>query len=677
MKYMKNSSKKRKRIIIAFTSVVILVIGFFATLYYITSTVNNYSYAEKKWINDNKDTRLDVYVENNLPVFSYDGKGVYHEYLKALKESTGLSIEIATNDTTEVKLNNKTAVDKEDIVIYKDHYIVIGKKDSVNKLSDLSNKAIGVVETDENTIERYLTEYQSINIKSYKTFKELESDFASTQIDYMIIPMYKYLDEIIKNDYEIIFHMDGLYSYYCLDLPENNDVLSNIFSKLYYRWENTAEKKINEYFLDLYYTSKNYTEIEKESITNDDLIVGYIDNLPYEGMIRRNFTGLTDTYLAKFADMTGVTYKYLKYNDTKKLGEALNKKKIDIALNYYSLASNNYTNSRALGPTEYVVVAHVDNNLVVNSLYSLVNTEISMLSSMNLKYNMSSKNLFEIKDYANVKTMLKNIDETSVIIIEKEVYDYYKDSSLKDYSIRYIDKVKLNNTFLLNTDNTSFNKLFDFYLSTLSSNEVKNESVVGVIETLKNNRIFNFIMTNLLWIVLALLIVSFIVYTIIKNALENKKARKEDRLYYFDAMTNLKNRNFLNDNIDFWSSNKVYPQAIVVIDINSLKTLNDKYGHEAGDNQIKAVASVLIKTQRDSSEIMRTDGDEFIIYLIGYDEKKVGTYIHKLNRDLTTSLPNKDYGVSIGYAMITNEQTTIDDAINDSLAMIKKSKGNM
>ena len=88
-------------------------------------------------------------------------------------------------------------------------------------------------------------------------------------------------------------------------------------------------------------------------------------------------------------------------------------------------------------------------------------------------------------------------------------------------------------------------------------------------------------------------------------------------------------------------------------------------------------ASILIKTQRDNSEIMRTDGDEFIIYLIGYDEKKVGSYIHKLNRELNSSLPNKDYSVSIGYSMITNEQTTIDDAINDSLAMIKKAKGKM
>lgn len=674
---MKGSKKTRKNIIIAFTVILFLVVGFFATLYYITSTVNNYSYSEKKWINDNKDTRLDVYVENGLPVFSDNGKGVYYEYLKSLKETTGLIIEASTSDNTDVKLNNKTSVDPEDIVIYKDHFVVIGKKESVNKLSDLSNKSLGVINTDKETIERYLTEYQNISITGYTSFEQLESEYTSNTIDYMIIPMYKYLDEIVKNDYEIIFHMDGLYSYYCLDLPEGNETLSNIFSKFYYRWETTATKKINEYFLDLYYTTKNYTEIEKESITNDDLIVGYIENLPYEGMIRRNFTGLTDTYLSKFADMTGVTYKYIKYSDTKKLGEALDDKKIDLALNYYSLGNKNYTSSRTLGPTEYVVIAHVDNNLVVNSLYSLNNTEVNMLSNMNLKYNMASKNLFEIKDYANVKTMLKNIDKTSVIIIEKEVYDYYKDKELKNYSIRYIDKVKLNNSFLLNNENKAFNKLFDFYLSTLSSNEIKNDTVAGVIETLKNNRVFNFIMSNLIWITISLLILAFVIYGITKKALYTKKIKKEDRLYYFDAMTNLKNRNFLNDNIDFWSSNKVYPQAIVVIDINALKTLNDKYGHEAGDNQIKAVASVLIKTQRDNSEIMRTDGDEFIIYLIGYDEKKVGSYIHKLNRELNSSLPNKDYSVSIGYSMITNEQTTIDDAINDSLAMIKKSKGKM
>lgn len=674
---MKNNKKKKKSIIIVFAIIIILVSGFLGTLYYITSTVNNYSYSEKKWISENTDTTYDVYVEPSLPIFSNNGKGVYYEYLNALKEDTGLNLNIVTTDTSNIKLVNKNYVGNDDIVIYKDHFIVVGEKDTVNKLTDLGGKTVGVLESDSETISLYLTAYKNINIKSFNSYNELSTEFDNKSISYMIVPMYKYINDIVTNDYEIVYHLDGLYSYYCLELnEEDNADLVSIMKKFYYRWENKAKSNINEYFLDIYYTAKNYTEIEKESITNEDFIVGYIENLPYEGKIRSNFTGLTNTYLSKFADMTGVTYKYIEYKDTKELNDALSNKKIDLALNYYSLSNDNYTSSRTLGPTEYVVLAHVDNNIVVNSLYSLVNMKVSMLSNMNLKYNMASKNLFEIKDFATVKTMIKNIDKDSIVIIEKEVYDYYKDSSLKNYSIRLIESVKLNNSFLLNKSNTAFNKLFDFYLSTLSSNEMKNESVVGVIETLKNNRLFNFIISNLLYIVIGALIVGFIIYTLVKKSLHVKKIKKEDRLYYFDAMTNLKNRNYLNDNIDFWSGTKVYPQAIVVIDINKLKLLNDRKGHEAGDNQIKAVANVLIKTQRDNSEIMRTDGDEFMIYLVGYDEKKIGSYIHKLNRELLSSLPHKDYGVSIGYSMITNEQTTIDDAINDSLLMIKKSKGN-
>ena len=665
--------KKKKNVLIVFIIIAVLVCGFLGTLYYITSTVNNYSYDEKTWINNNSNKTFDVYVEQSLPVFSSNGEGVYYDYLKALKEDSGINLNIITTDTSTLKLTNKNSTSESDIVVYKDHFVVVGR-DDVNKLSDLNYKTVGVISSDIDNVTYYLTEYKNITIKTYDDFDKLNVAYEDEIVDYMVLPMYKYIDKIISYSYDIVFHLDGLYSYYCLSFNNSNEELNSIMTKFYNRWSKKAQDKVNEYFLNIYYDAKKYTELEKESITDEDFIVGYINNLPYEGKISGDFTGLTNTYLTKFSDMTGVTYKYIQYKDTKELSDALTNTKIDIALNYYSLSNDNYTDSRVLGPTEYVVLAHVDNNIVVNSLYSLANTNVSMLSNMNLKYNMSSKNLFEITDYSNVNVLAKNATKNSIIIIEKEVYDYYKDSILKDYSIRYISSVKLNNTFLLNNNNDAFNKLFDFYLSTLSSNEVKNESVVGVIETLKNNRVFNFIISNLIYIVIVILLIAFIIYLVSMKVLNDKKSKKEDRLYYFDAMTNLKNRNYLNDNIDFWSSTKVYPQAIIAIDINGLKILNDKDGHEAGDNQIKAVASVLIKTQRDNSEIMRTDGDEFMIYLVGYDEKKIGTYIHKLNRELISSLPNKDYGVSIGYSMIMNEQTTIDDAINDALLMINKSK---
>ena len=670
--------KKKRNIIIIFSIIILVIVAFFGTLYYITSTVNSYSYAEKRWINENSNKTIDVYVEPELPVFSSDGTGVFFDYINALKEDTGLNINVITTDNDNIKFKSKNSANPKDLIFYKDHFILVGRSTTFNKLDDLDYKKVGLISSDKENISYYLTEHKSIIISTYDNYDALKQAYDGNNIDYMIIPMYKYMDEIVTSDYEILYHLDGLYSYYCLDFSSNeDDTLNSIMTKFYNRYSEKAKSKIDEYLLNLYYDSNNYSELQKESITNEDFIVGYIDNLPYEGMIGRDFTGLTNTYLSKFSDMTGVTYKYIEYDDTKELNNALVSNKVDLVLNYYSLSSTNYVNSKSLGPTEYVVLAHDKNNLVVNSLYSLSNYKVDMLNNMNLKYNIASKNLFEINEFPTVKSMLKNIDEDSIIIIEKEVYDYYKDSSLKNYSIRFIDSVKLNNSFLLNKNNTAFNNLFDFYLSTLSSNEIKNESVFSVIETLKSNMIFSFIINNILYIIVIAIIVSAAVYFIIKRVHNIKKIKKEDRLYYFDAMTNLKNRNYLNDNIDIWSSTKVYPQTIIVIDINKLKVLNDKVGHEAGDNQIKAVAGVLIKTQRDNSEIMRTDGDEFIIYLVGYDEKKISSYIHKLNRELTSSLPNKEYGVSIGYKMINSDEMTIDDAINDALNMINKNKGKV
>ena len=99
---MKN--KKKKGIIIVFIIIVVLVSAFFGTLYYITSTVNNYSYTEKKWINENKENLYEIYVEKSLPVFSNEGKGVFYDYVSELKANTGLNLNVTTTEVTNIKL---------------------------------------------------------------------------------------------------------------------------------------------------------------------------------------------------------------------------------------------------------------------------------------------------------------------------------------------------------------------------------------------------------------------------------------------------------------------------------------------------------------------------------------------------------------------------------------------
>ena len=174
---MKN--KKKKTLLIVFFSILGVILLFFGVLYYISSTVNNYSYNEKNWINSNSNKSIDIYVDPTLPVFASGGKGVYYDYLSALKEDTGLTINVITEDKSKYKLINKNKVDDDDVVFYRDHFVVLGSNSTINKLDDLDNKKIGIISRDKSSVQYYLTEHKNINITTFETFDELVSAYIS------------------------------------------------------------------------------------------------------------------------------------------------------------------------------------------------------------------------------------------------------------------------------------------------------------------------------------------------------------------------------------------------------------------------------------------------------------------------------------------------------------------
>ena len=100
--------------------------------------------------------------------------------------------------------------------------------------------------------------------------------------------------------------------------------------------------------------------------------------------------------------------------------------------------------------------------------------------------------------------------------------------------------------------------------------------------------------------------------------------------------------------------------------------VNDNYGHTEGDNLIKEAANKLITTQIENSEIMRTNGNEFLIYLVGYEEKQVISYIRKLNKEFKDI--SHGFGAAIGYSMIMDAIKTVDDAINEATQDMKSNK---
>ena len=79
-------------------------------------------------------------------------------------------------------------------------------------------------------------------------------------------------------------------------------------------------------------------------------------------------------------------------------------------------------------------------------------------------------------------------------------------------------------------------------------------------------------------------LVGFMTYKILRRGKKyNGKLSKLDKLRYTDNLTSLKNRNYLNENIPRWDSSEVYPQAIVIVDLNNVAYINDNFGYPEGD----------------------------------------------------------------------------------------------
>lgn len=663
--------KKNKKYFLIGGLVLVLIVLILCLLMYLNSRKNGYSFSEKSFINSNLNNVIDVSVEGSLPIFSNSGVGVFYDFVNFMERDTKLTFNVQVNGSGTYKFTNKNELGGNDLLFYTDHFVVVSTlSDEIVDLNTLSGKNVAVMDTDKDYVSKYMSEY-NVNIVSFSHFNDL-TDQMSDSVLYAILPMQKYINSIVYNKYNIVYHIDGLHSHYVLSMNDASSTMSKIFTKAFNMWKSEILPSINSHFLELYYDAYNLTEVEKERVTSDDLIVGYVDNMPFEGKLNRNFSGITSMYLDIFSDMTGATYKYIEYKNINKLIEALNNKKVDLAVNYYDVNSSNYVDSVSLGTIKYVILAHQSNKDSFDNLVSISDDNIKMVGNTKLYKYISGINS-NINTYKDYKKMFKSLTKEDILVIEKSTYDYYKNSSLKKYVIKYMGESTVSNTFLLNNDNKVLNNLFNFYLSTTSNNNIESMAIDNSLNMASRNILIEFIISNITYLVLLVIAVVFLLYKFNRKVKVTKKIKKEDKMMYLDVMTNLKNRNYLNDNLSYWEDNKVYPQAVVVIDLNNISIINDTKGHEEGDRQIKSAASILIKTQRENSEITRTDGNEFLIYLVGYEENQIVTYVNKLMKEFK-SLPY-EYGASMGYFMITSESTTIDDAINEALIKMRENKG--
>ena len=370
-----------------------------------------------------------------------------------------------------------------------------------------------------------------------------------------------------------------------------------------------------------------------------------------------------------FSKLTNAEISYKKYNNMASLLESFNSNQIDLfyGINGTTEYSLDIYKTVPVYENSVIVLKHSSNNKIINSIKSLDN--IVAIENTNTTEYLVNNNI-TVTAYANMEDLINNIDNNSIIILDTYNYNYYA-SELKDFMIAY-QYDTTNNSFISRdiSDNNIFNEFFNFYIR---FNDTQTFVTSGLSELLLINKT-PIILKNIAVILGAIVGILLVVLAIIKIKPKKKvkTLSKEAKIRYIDALTSLKNRTYLNDSIERWDSTDTYPQTIIIVDLNNIAYINDNYGHAEGDDVIRQAANILIVNQIENSEIIRTNGNEFLIYLIGYEEKQVITYMRKLGKELKEL--KHGFGAAIGYSMINDAIKTIDDAINEATLDMKNNK---
>ncbi len=678
--------KNKKKLLIFTISVAIVVfIALFFIYYYRESSLLTSD--DKKWISENGTRVIDIEVFNDVAVYGMNGKGIIFDFLDYVTEETDLQFnkkpylksENTSGNSYKIEiLDGSIALATNQLFIFEDNYVAVSKDKTIkiNKITDFATYTIGVLESEESNISYYLKSAKGVKFNSYKNKEELFKALNENEVNLIITPNILSLENTISNDnYYLNYFFTDITKKIVLTLDEKNQALNNIIKKYF---DSFMEEKYvadyNKLLLDYYIEERDINDKTRADLLSKTYVYGYVENAPYEITKGSKLAGIAAEYINRLVRLTDIDFTYKKYKTVEELNKAIENEEVDIYFDYIGNQNGKYLETVSTFIENYVVLGRITDDYVISSFEGLKGNNVYMLENNKYLINyIKSGAMVNVATQENIKDLVKRAKENkALIVVDKEVYSYYREKELKDYEVIYSDIMSNDYAFMVKSDNSSFYTLFNYVINTNSYYKYRNSGLnnlnLSVFETSSFEEMYLLILAMIL---LPVLIVT-ITFVIIKNRHKLKLVKKEDRKKYTDMLTSLKNRNYLNLQIDSWNLNKVYPQAIVVVDLNNLKYINDNYGREKGDSLIVKAASILVNTQLENTEIIRSDGTEFIIYLVGYSEDQISVYLKKLRKELE-ELPY-GFGASVGSSMIFDNIKTIDDAINEAMIDMQSDK---
>ncbi|MDX1696475.1 MAG: GGDEF domain-containing protein [Ketobacteraceae bacterium] len=161
---------------------------------------------------------------------------------------------------------------------------------------------------------------------------------------------------------------------------------------------------------------------------------------------------------------------------------------------------------------------------------------------------------------------------------------------------------------------------------------------------------------------------SFVATSLVVNACafifairHHSQHRKLQQLASHDPLTGARNRRALATDLENAVSNARrtgLSYALVMLDLDHFKRINDDYGHHAGDEVLRECADILRHHIRESDQLFRYGGEEFTLLMTGVSDKGLHAVVDKLRQALQTHLssPGGPVTASFGVALLRPDE---------------------
>lgn len=671
----------KKKVIILIISLVLLIGAGAGIYFYVSdSSKTEFSSKEEQWLEKNKVYTVDFYMPSDIAGLTYMGDGVFFDFIEDLEERTGLDFNEVAYQVTDTVTEKELAIElvnnvgDNQVLMFSDHYVVITYDDKIYTSPDeLKGLKLGVETSIQEEVSKYLSG-SNVEFVPYESLDELTTSLTSNdgKVDGVVVLRSLFLDEVLNYDLHVAYHIPEIKMNYVLTL-NGDETLNSIIKKSYNKWSVNQELSYDENLLNTYFSFKEITEKEKTTLREKDYTYAFINNGAYDTLDGHDLVGINYLVIKDFAEFANIDMEYsYEYKNVAEMVKAFNDKKIDF---FFGNITSEYKveTYETVAPidAEMVILSNINYSNIVNNIYSLSNKKVNVVAGTKIETYLKNNGI-KVVTHDSLEDLVSNLKRNSIVAMDMENYEYYKSKELLnfkiDYSISLVDKYN----YVVNADNKVFAELFNFYLEYSSVQEVINDGYASVFEK-NDSQIYLIVIIAILTLIVLVHLFNNI-KRIILFIKKNKKTTltKSEKIRYIDSLTSLKNRAYLNDNIEKWDDSEVYPQIIVVVDLNNIAYINDNFGHEEGDKVITEAANILIQTQMPRTEIIRTDGNEFLIYMVEYEEKQANSYIKKLNKEFKEL--SHGFGAAIGYSIINDAIKTIDDAVNEATLDMRTNK---